>query len=70
MHWQTMQEAPSMSAPNEDQIRTRARQLWEIAGRPEGRHEEFWHEAERQLKVSWATSATDNPDETSPTFTE
>jgi hypothetical protein len=31
----------------EDRIRARARELWEAAGRPEGRAEDHWAEAER-----------------------
>jgi hypothetical protein len=34
----------------EDDIRAHAYKLWEDAGRPEGRIDEFWHEAERQIK--------------------
>jgi hypothetical protein len=34
---------------NLEEIQTRAYQLWEEAGRPEGRDEEFWHQAEREL---------------------
>lgn len=56
----------TMPRPTEDQIRTRAHQLWEIAGRPEGRDDEFWHEAERELK----DGNTNNPDEKSETFLE
>jgi len=61
----------NMSTPSEEQIRQRAHQLWELAGRPEGREQEFWHEAERELKSN-ATSpgSPPNPDEKSPTFTE
>lgn len=33
----------------EQQIRERAHRLWEEAGRPEGRDDEFWREAERAL---------------------
>ncbi len=33
-----------------DQIRIRAHQLWELAGKPDGRHEEFWYEAEKEIK--------------------
>jgi hypothetical protein len=55
-----------MSNPTDDQIRTRAHQLWEIAGKPEGRNDEFWHEAERELK----DGGTNNPDEKSQTFIE
>jgi hypothetical protein len=55
-----------MANPTEERIRTRAHQLWEIAGRPEGRDEEFWLEAERELKEG----AANNPDEKSKTFLE
>jgi hypothetical protein len=36
---------------HEDQqaIRQRAHKLWEQAGKPEGKEEQFWLEAERQL---------------------
>ena len=34
---------------DETKIRDRAYQLWDQAGRPDGRHEEFWHDAEREL---------------------
>jgi hypothetical protein len=39
-----------MQYPTGIQIVRRAYQLWEQAGKPEGRDEEFYHEAERQLK--------------------
>jgi Protein of unknown function (DUF2934) len=37
---------------HEDQeaIRERAHKLWEEAGKPDGKEEQFWHEAEQQLK--------------------
>lgn len=54
-----------MPNPTEEQIRVRAHQLWDLAGRPEGREEEFWHEAERELK-----GGADNSDEKSETFLE
>jgi hypothetical protein len=55
-----------MPKASEDQIRTRAHQLWEAAGKPEGRDQEFWIEAERQLTKDEAT----NPDEKSDSFLE
>lgn len=55
-----------MPNPTEEQIRIRAHQLWDLAGRPERREDEFWREAERELK----DRATDNPDEKSETFLE
>jgi len=39
-----------MAYPTDDQIRVRAHQLWEQAGKPEGREDEFWHQAERELE--------------------
>ena len=34
---------------SKEEIRARARSLWETAGRPSGRDEEFWLQAEREL---------------------
>jgi len=39
-----------MPFPADDQIKRRAHELWEQAGRPEGRELEFWHRAERELQ--------------------
>jgi DUF2934 family protein len=39
-----------MENPEEDQIRERAHALWELAGKPDGRAEEFWHEARKEIK--------------------
>jgi hypothetical protein len=33
----------------EDEVRKRAYELWEEAGRPEGRSDEFWHAARAEL---------------------
>jgi len=55
-----------MQKPTDDQIKTRAHQLWELAGRPEGRDDEFWHEAERELSNHSAI----NSEESAETFTE
>ncbi len=38
-----------MAYPTDDQIRVRAHQLREQAGKPDGREDEFWHQAEREL---------------------
>jgi hypothetical protein len=35
----------------EEQIRDYAHLLWETAGKPEGRSEEFWHAAEVELNA-------------------
>jgi hypothetical protein len=39
-----------MSQPTEEQIRKRAFELWEQAGKPEGREDEFWNQAQRELQ--------------------
>lgn len=38
-----------MHQANEDDIRDRAYALWVEAGSPQGRDEEFWHRAQREL---------------------
>jgi hypothetical protein len=37
--------------PREERVRARAQRLWQEAGRPEGRDEEFWHRAEREIAI-------------------
>ena len=44
----------------------RAHELWEIAWRPEGRDDQFWHQAKRELMER----PTNNPGEKSETFLE
>jgi hypothetical protein len=38
-----------MAGPTEDEIRTRALELWEEAGRPDGEMERFWYAAKQEL---------------------
>jgi hypothetical protein len=38
----------------EEQARERAYKLWEQEGKPEGRHEEFWHRAMEEVAKSQA----------------
>jgi hypothetical protein len=62
-----------MAQPTSDQIRMRAHELWKLAGQPEGREQEFWYEAERELNARpdpRGGAGTINPDEKSNTFTE
>lgn len=54
------QQASMMEKPTEEQIRKRARELWEQAGKPEGRDEEIWHQAERQLRQDPSHRTPDN----------
>ncbi|MHB1303070.1 MAG: DUF2934 domain-containing protein [Acidiphilium sp.] len=49
---------------DEQEVRDLAYRLWEEAGKPEGRHDEFWHKArERLAEQSTADSfpASDPP---------
>ena len=39
-----------MADPTKEQITLRAYELWERAGKPEGRDTEFYVQAEKQLK--------------------
>ena len=39
-----------MENPTKDQIIHRAYELWEQAGKPDGRDEEFYHQAEKELQ--------------------
>jgi hypothetical protein len=55
-----------MDISTDQRIRERAHQLWEAAGSPEGREQEFWYQAERELKGDSAN----NPVEKSDTFIE
>ena len=48
--WVLNEIYPANETPLEEQIRKRAHTLWQKAGRPEDRSNEFWHEAERQIK--------------------
>lgn len=38
-----------MQTMDQEKIRDRAYQLWDRAGQPEGRDQEFWFDAEREL---------------------
>jgi hypothetical protein len=43
-----------MAKATEEQIRSRALAMWEQAGKPEDRDEEFWHQAEKILNEGLA----------------
>jgi hypothetical protein len=45
-----------------DDIRRRAHELWELAGKPDGREDEFWLEAERELKEKQIRRELKTPD--------
>jgi hypothetical protein len=42
-------EQPGTGQPNEDMIRNEAYNLWQQAGSPAGREQEFWHQAREKL---------------------
>ena len=51
-----------MDNVDEDQVRARAHQLWEKAGKPDGQDEQFWHEAERQVREERVRHELRTPD--------
>jgi hypothetical protein len=53
-----------MEKPTKEQIIHRAYELWEQAGKPDGRDQEFYHQAEQELNQAVAA------DEKSKTFLE
>jgi hypothetical protein len=44
------QQARSLAKRNENEIRKRAREIWEENGRPAGKDLEFWLQAEREFQ--------------------
>jgi hypothetical protein len=52
-------ESPQWTSPPECKFVRRACELWEQAGKPDGRDREFYHQAERELEA-----AQDSPKET------
>jgi hypothetical protein len=47
---------------DEEKIRERAHQIWEAAGKPIGREDEIWLQAERQLKEEQIQHELKTPD--------
>lgn len=48
-----------MHTPQEADIRDRAYALWVEAGSPDGRDQEFWHRAERELAEEAGLDSSD-----------
>ena len=51
-----------MAYLSEEEIRSRAYQLWKQAGAPEGSKDTFWYQAEKELLVErgeWRRSSLD-----------
>jgi hypothetical protein len=38
-----------MSSPTQEEIRSRAHQLWQAAGEPAGHADAFWYQVEKEL---------------------
>jgi hypothetical protein len=51
-----------MAEPCKEDVEARAYQLWEQAGRPEGRENEFWYLALQQLRNEDKSSSVRTPD--------
>ena len=51
-----------MEQPTKEQVIHRAYELWEQAGKPEGRDDEFYHLAEQELRNADAASPSRTPD--------
>jgi hypothetical protein len=51
-----------MAKPSVEKIAKRAHELWDQAGRPEGRDDEFWHLAEQELLNEDESSPLRTPD--------
>jgi len=62
-----MNEHPSPLS--HDQIASRAREIWEENGRPEGKAEEHWQRAESELLAHLAELAAATPPAAIPTVT-
>jgi hypothetical protein len=48
-----------MEKAAEEQIKHRAYELWERAGKPEGRDEEFYYQAEQELRIEESSPEPD-----------
>jgi hypothetical protein len=51
-----------MTNASEEQILARAYELWQRAGEPAGRDEEFYHQAEQELRNKDKSSPLRTPD--------
>ncbi len=57
---ETTSTSPGATQPTHDEISQKARELWENYGRPAGRDEEIWFEAERALQGPANTPAAES----------
>jgi len=47
-----------MTGPTEQEIRTRAYELWKDAGEPHGNMDQLWYQAEKELLARKAANVT------------
>jgi len=52
-----------MATPTKEQIIHRAYELWELAGKPEGRDDEFYHHAEGELNEAAERETKETPED-------
>ena len=52
---------------DEERIRQRAHEIWEREGRPEGRHEEHWAQAHREIEAEGGSQPEPAAPDASPT---
>jgi hypothetical protein len=53
-----------MAKPTQEEVIHRAYELWEQAGKPEGRDQEFYHQAEQELAAPEPEITTDEKQKT------
>jgi hypothetical protein len=51
-----------MTQPTEKEIKNRAYEIWERNGRPEGKEDEFWQQAQQELRNEDKSSPVRTPD--------
>jgi hypothetical protein len=51
-----------MENPTKEKVIHRAYELWEQAGKPEGKDEDFYHQAEQELRDADKSSPLRTPD--------
>ena len=56
-----------MEKATDDQISQRAHEIWERHHRPDGRDDEFWHQAEKELRdEAGRGNSESNPESIAP----
>jgi hypothetical protein len=60
--WLSDSKATPMAEPTKEQIIHRAYEIWEKNNKPEGRDEEFYHQAEQELRDEDKSSPLRTPD--------